>query len=193
MSWDDQGDDGDKGCNEQLQRPEVTLEEETDEGERRADNAAHRLGTETQDDTREETAKANANPLECAVEHLEDTSKPHRGPANTTDETDEDPHIENDLRIQRAVACAVIILAQEMNHQWRPHQRDAHPDSVTPVLLPQHQRSKLYKQEKCRRVSPDKKKVLARRYPVAINLATHSADDIEFGSSHKRPLLMVQI
>ena len=138
-------------------------------------------------------AKANENPLKRTVEHLEDTSEAHRGPTQATYETNENPHIENNLRIQRAVTRAVVVLAQEMNHQWRTHQGDAHPDPVTPVLLPQHKRGKLYKQEECRRVSPDKKKVLARRYPVAINLATHSADDIEFCSSHTYLLLMLQI
>lgn len=69
MSWDDQGDDGDKGCNEQLQRPEVTLEEETDEGERRADDAAHRLGTETQDFSFHNISAANSISKKNAVRY----------------------------------------------------------------------------------------------------------------------------
>ena len=59
VTRNDEGDDSDKGCDEQLPRPEVAPEEETDEGERRAHNATHRLGTEVQDKPRQETAETD--------------------------------------------------------------------------------------------------------------------------------------
>ena len=46
MSGDDEGDDHSDGCNKQLPRPEVALEEERHGGERRCDDATDGLRTE---------------------------------------------------------------------------------------------------------------------------------------------------
>ena len=110
MTGYNQCDDGDEGGDEQLPRPQVALEEEGHERKDGADDAAHRLGPEVQDKPRQETAETDEQSLEGAVELLEDIGEPHRGSADGTDETHVNPHLQDDVLVERAVVGALIVL-----------------------------------------------------------------------------------
>lgn len=77
VSRDNQGHNGDKGGDKQLPMPQIALKEEGDEGKDGADDAAHRLGTEMQDDTRHETAEAAQQTDEHHATLFEDSGETH--------------------------------------------------------------------------------------------------------------------
>lgn len=188
MAGYNQGDDGDEGGDEKLPRPEVALEEEGLERKDGADNAAHRLGTEVQDKPRQETAETDEQSLEGAVELLEDIGKTHRGSADGTDETHVNPHLQDDVLVERAVVGALVVLVKEVNHQRRAHQWDTQPNPAAPVLVPLHECQKLNQQEECRRVAPGQKQVLTRQFLATHDFAPDAVDyfQLVLHGSHSR-------
>ena len=121
MSRDDEGDDRDKGDNQQLPMPYVSMEEETGKRQGGADKTTYRLWAKTQDKTCHETADADEQPLKHTIEHFKDTCKPHRSPTNTTDESYEYPHIQNDTCFEGTLVRTVIVFVEEINHQRSTH------------------------------------------------------------------------
>jgi len=178
MPWNDEGDCRDKGYHQQLPIPYVSLEEETGKRQGGADKTTYRLWTKAQDETCHETAYADKQSLEGAVEYFKDSSKAHGCPSDTTDEAHEYPHLQNDVRFEGTLVRALIVLVQEVDHQGGTHQRDTHPYPFAPVLVPQHQCKELHEQEEGSRIAPSQKKVLARRFFTAYHLTPYPSDNV---------------
>jgi hypothetical protein len=117
MPWNDEGDHRDKGYHQQLPIPYVSLKEETGKRQGSADKTKYRLWTKAQDETCHETAYADEQSLEGAVEYFKDSSKAHGCPSDTTDEAHEYPHLQNDVRFEGTLVRALIVFVQEVDHQ----------------------------------------------------------------------------
>ena len=186
VSGDDKSQDGHKHRDEQLPRPEVTLKEETDKRNHAANDATDNLRSEMEDQSRHQTAETNEQPLKCAVEHIEHAGKAHRDTSEATQETHEDPHLEDDVLIECPTVGTLVVLVEEVHHQRCSHQRDAEPDPRAPKLVPQDEGEELHQEEERRRVTPGKKEVLACGFRVSAHFSADLADDTQFvGSSHK--------
>jgi len=180
VSGDDKSQDGHKHRDEQLPRPEVTLKEETDKRNHAANDATDNLRSEMEDQSRHQTAETNEQPLKCAVEHIEHAGKAHRDTSEATQETHEDPHLENDVLIDCPTMGTLIVLIKEVHHQRRSHQRNAEPYPEAPELVPKDQREKFHKEEEGRGIPPGEKEVLASRFDIAIHISADFTDNIQF-------------
>ena len=77
MAGDDEADDRDEGCDKQLPRPQVVLEEECNEGQDGSNETATTLRTEAQYDASDEAPHADQQSLEGAIADWKDTGEPH--------------------------------------------------------------------------------------------------------------------
>ena len=180
VAGDDERQDGHEDRDEQLPRPEVVLEEETDKREHGAQDATDRLRTEVEDESRHQATETDEQALEGAVEYREHIGKAHRGTTETADETHKDPHLQDDVLFERPTVGTLIVLVEEVHHQRCSHQRDAEPDPRAPELVPQNEREELHKEEERRGVTPGKKEILARRDCVTAYFSTDLTDHIKF-------------
>ena len=110
MSGNNQRNDCNDGSDEQLPRPQLLLEEEAAERQRRADDATHGLRPEAQNDARDEAAHGDEKALERAVALREDTCDTHHNAAEAADDAHVDPHLQDDVRVERPSSGARVVL-----------------------------------------------------------------------------------
>ena len=169
MSGDDERQDGHEHHDKQLPRPEVTLEEETDERENRTDDATDGLRTEVKNESRHQATEADEQALERAVELIEHAGKAHRETSEATEEAHEYPHLKDDVMVECLTVGTLVVLIEEVHHKRCSHQRNAKPNPLAPELAPEDKGEKLDKEEEGRRVTPGKKQVLASRLTIALH------------------------
>ena len=179
MSGNDEDSNGDEGGNEELPRPSLTLKEETGNRQDAADDAAIRHRAETRDDTREEAAHADEQALDEAVAHGVDAADARGEAKDGTGTADEEPQLKGDVRLQRAVTRALVVLPQEMDHQRRTHQGDARPEPYIPMFVQEKQSRKFQQENDERRIAPHQNKIHARMLLAPHHLAADVVDDVE--------------
>lgn len=154
MPRDYQGNGHHYTCNEQLPVPKVVLEKESYSRKYGGDNATNGLWPEMENDACHETAHTTQETDEGEEALPIDIDKSHGETAETTGKANEDPHHQNDVLVECAMARAFVVLIEEIHHQRGTHQGDAQPKPTAPVLVPNRQRHKLQEQHDGRGIAP---------------------------------------
>ena len=133
-----------------------------------------------QDDARHEAPHATKQAKEGEEALLESIGKTHNSPTDTRSETNEYPHYQNDVLLKSTTVGAIIVLIEEVEHEWRTNQGYACPKPCAPVFIPHQKGDKLCKQDNNRRIAPSQKEILASQVLATHDLATHTSDNIQF-------------
>lgn len=125
MPRDNQGNDSNEGDNEKLPRPQVALQKKGDDRKKGCNDTTDGLRSKVEDNASHKTTQSHEHPLKGTIELWEYASETQRTPTDTTGETNEYPHNQDDALFVRSMVCAIVVIAKEIYHQRSSNQRNA--------------------------------------------------------------------
>lgn len=100
-----------------------------------------------EDDACHEAADADEEALVHAVAGIEHACEAQADPSDAAGETHEEPHLEDDVLLERPAPCAFVVFLHKVHHQRNAHHGNPQPQPETPELIPQDKGQELQEQE----------------------------------------------